>query len=72
MKRRLTLLLGDLARDGRLAPVNHGALADLLWRAYWGLFQFLIASDNLQPSDLRRSMARDLALILPGDTGETP
>ncbi len=72
LKRRLTTLLGELVHDGRLPAANPSALADLLWRAYWGLFQFLIASDNLAPADLRRSLARDLALILPNETGETP
>lgn len=72
LKRRLMVLLGDLSRDGRLATVDHSALADLLWRAFWGLFLFLIASDNLEPADLRRSLMRDLALILPaGPAGET-
>ena len=72
LKRRLTVLLGELAHDGRLPAINHGALADLLWRAYWGLFQFLIASDSLAPSDLRRSLARDLALIVPTPNGDKP
>lgn len=66
LRRRLVALLGALAAAGRIGPGDHGALADLLWRAFWGLFQFLIASDTLTPADLRRSLRRDLDLILPG------
>jgi len=65
LRRRLVAQLDALAADGRLAPGEHGALADLLWRAFWGLFLFVIASDALEPADLRRSLRRDLTLILP-------
>lgn len=65
LRRSLLGLLDELAANGRLGPRDHGALADLLWRAFWGLFQFLIASETLQPADLHRSIARDLDLILP-------
>jgi len=65
LRRNLLVLLAELSANGRLPPDDHGALADLLWRAFWGLFQFLIASENLQPADLHRSIARDLDLIVP-------
>ncbi|MBT5434211.1 MAG: TetR/AcrR family transcriptional regulator [Alphaproteobacteria bacterium] len=65
LKRSLVQLLIGLAKEQAWPMADLGALADLLWRAFWGLFLFIIASDHLSPADLRRTMLRDITLLLP-------
>lgn len=67
LKRSLLAQLITLGRTAGWPNADTGALADLLWRAFWGLFLFVIASDSLGPADLRRTMLRDITLLLPSN-----